>query len=135
MDALFAGNLVFHHQLLFSQKIWFFISGKEDKYQAITFVCNSNYMVLLSSNIMFFLIWDLLSDEFSSPKFYSSHLFKFLFLWPKFKGLNPLTPNIHLFEGSKSMTFSRLLSVFGFRQWSQHFIALLHSTFMTEPSP
>lgn len=37
------------------------------------------YMVL-SSHKNLFLIWNSLSDEFSSPKFYSSHHFKFLFL-------------------------------------------------------
>lgn len=81
LDALFldhTGNLVFHHQLLFSSKTWFFISGKKDKYQAITFACNPKYMALSSKKI--FSSFEIsLKMSFLLQNF-SSHLFKFFFL-------------------------------------------------------
>lgn len=57
------GNSVPSPVAVFLKNILFFISGKKDKHQAITFACNPKHMAL-SSKKTFFLISDFPSGEF-----------------------------------------------------------------------
>lgn len=125
---------MFHHRFCFPQKHCF---SSLEKRVNNHFGCNLKYMAVSSKKI-FFLISDFLSYEFSSPKFYSNNVFKFLCYNPNLKNLTPLTLNIHLFEGNKSLTFTRLISLMGSDNvllTAIPSVAPLNSSFMPEPSP